>query len=139
MRLPLNFGTEKTVETEADSREQATQKPLENITVSISYTAKLTGNNSVGNDWSVSSYCEGNTIVRGKEQTITVPEIFTVECKAVERDNSPDIGYSDIIFSDLIIGFPETKTVTVYVRENRGRYSGNVATWSFTVTVVRLS
>ncbi len=107
----------------------------------ISYSARLIMNNSVGNEWSYGASFNGEYI--SSDSTITAtfygnkdPVIMLV---AVESDKAKDdTGRSSIALPDIAIGEQCTITETVDVRENDGRYSGNLAQWEFTVTIYRV-
>lgn len=104
----------------------------------ISFSAKRTSNNHVGNSWSVVATVGDTTIKKGKSATLKYgdADTFTIVCTATENDKTPDVGTATI---DVNVG--ELKngknkfTQTVVVTENAGRYTGNTAEWVFTITV----
>lgn len=106
--------------------------------VTISYSAKMVSNDHVGNSWSTYIEVGDTTIKKGKSAKVEVSTNDTIQivCNAVENDKIPDYGDSTIKIKvkDLKKGKNTFKS-SVFVTENRGRYSGNEAEWSFTVTV----
>ena len=110
---------------------------LGDATYTISYTARLSYNNHVGNSWGYGIEYFGERIESGIsiEASKLMPLSFTAY--ATEFDSYNDHGYASVRFESFDIGETQTKEVTVTVRENRGRYSGNTAGWTFTITVER--
>ena len=108
------------------------------IKVSLSYSAKMTSNDHVGNSWSTYIEVGDATIKKRKSAKLEVDSTDTIKiyCSAIENDKIPDEGSAtiEVPVKDLKKGKNTFKT-TVIVTENRGRYSGNQAEWSFTVTV----
>lgn len=101
----------------------------------ITYTATLTSNPHVGNSWSKGvqydgEYINNNEVIQMSERSLT--------CIAIEQDSYNDVGTCVIEFDPLDIGEWVTYTADVSVRENRGRYSGNVAWWKFEVKIERV-
>ena len=66
--------------------------------------------------------------------SIAAGDTITVSATITEEDKSPDIGTNSesytVTQSDLKNGF--SIRFKVDVRENKGRYSGSVATWNVT-------
>jgi hypothetical protein len=91
--------------------------------------ANLVENNHVGNDWGYNVSVNG-TVFRSIGQSITIKSSKLV-CKTsvVENDKIPD---SSLNTKTLKLG---DNYISNIVRENRGRYSGNTATWQFTINV----
>jgi len=58
--------------------------------------------------------------------------------KITESDTSPDVGSAkeDVEITQAYFDSGFTITQTVTVKENKGRYSGNKATWTITYTFV---
>ena len=109
-----------------------------NVTVSIKernmelyYNAYVENSNHVGNDWYHYSTINGAAYGEYGNETVTlkVGDKLTFYCKSTEEDSVPDVGSKTVKHtvteSDLINGF--TVEVDVYVKENRGRYSGKKA------------
>lgn len=94
----------------------------------INYSFVMTANFSVGNEWFKSIEYNGKSIRNG--QTITAPlnSGITIKGTVIESDSVPDVGSGNVY---LLLGGDE-KTIEIYVRENRGRYSGNFAIWELT-------
>ena len=101
----------------------------------ITYSARMTDNDHVGNSWSKGLEHEGLSIRSGS--VVVDDNELTVTVYAEERDSSTDYDESRVTFKNLAVGESETKKVYVYVTEDRGRYAGNTATWLFTITVQR--
>ena len=104
---------------------------------SVTYSAKLTQNNSVGNEWGVGlkyngEIFEGDFVIQQQKNNELELTAF-----AIEYDSLNDYGSQHINFGLLSVGETKTKQVVVIVRENNGRYTGNVAKWTFTITVKR--
>ena len=98
----------------------------------ISYTATLVSNAHVGSSWSKGvqydgEYIENDAVIQMSERSL--------KCVAIEQDSYDDVGTCLIDFEPLSVGEWVTYTAEVVVRENRGRYSGNVARWEFEVTI----
>ena len=101
----------------------------------VSWKAKLISNNSVGSDWGKFVTVGGENV--GSSPITVSGNVLTVDVKAVEYDSLNDVGRGSIDFYCDEITTSQTQTIRINVRENRGRYSGNVAVWEFTVTVTR--
>jgi hypothetical protein len=114
-----------------------TEEPLEPNQYRVTYDFYITRNNSVGNDWYEDLLYKGDFVRSGS--VLTLPKSFSFRCKITEHDASPDVGSKTVSFSNLEIGEKQEKTVYITVREDKGRYAGNTATWEATVTVERLS
>lgn len=112
---------------------------FEEATYEITYNAKLKQNNSVGNEWGYGIKYNDQSIKSGCTITKTAIAAMEITAFAIEYDSYNDRGSADVIFGFLEVGEKETQNVTVTVRENRGRYSGNTAKWVFEITVERIS
>jgi|GEM_PF-2075243 len=112
-------------------------KNSKEVTVSLvrSYMAY---NNSVGNDWSTEINVDGQSI-KYSDYTVSLKkgQSITITAKATEDDSIPDVGRASITltYDDLIKGKSYTEELSVIVRENRGRYSGNTAEWVFEIDI----
>lgn len=109
----------------------------EKFKVTISYSAKMASNDHVGNSWTTYIEVGDTTIKKGKSAKVEVTGEDTIKiiCNAIENDKSPDFGDAtiEIPVKDLKKG-KNTFKASVTVTEDRGRYSGNLAEWIFTVT-----
>ena len=101
----------------------------------VSWSAKLISNNHVGSDWRTFVTVGGEDV--GSSPITVNGNVLTVDVKAVEFDSLNDVGRDSMNFYCNKIGASQTQTIRVTVRENRGKYTGNVAVWEFTVTVTR--
>jgi hypothetical protein len=68
---------------------------------------------------------------------IAYSESLVFYAYAEEDDTVADKKKVRVDFESIKPGETLSKTVTVIVRENAGRYQGNRATWEFTITVNR--
>lgn len=101
----------------------------------IFYSLTLTDSNSVGNEWSKSITCNGSLIESGDTVAVPLNSAITITGTVTEHDSVPDHGSGSIrLTSDN-----STQNKTIYVRENRGRYSGNLAVWQLEGSIVLLS
>lgn len=102
-------------------------------------SATLQSNNHVGNEWSCSAKVNGKKIEEGKSISLKCAKgsKITLAAAATENDKIPDTGSSSktIKVSTLKAGEAAKYPVKVVVKENRGRYSGNTATWVFNFVV----
>lgn len=85
----------------------------------------MTANMSVGNEWLSSIEYNGKTLRNGDTITAPLNSGITITGTVIESDSVPDYGSGSVRLS-LDGG---EKTTEIYVRENRGRYSGNFAIW----------
>ena len=103
-------------------------------TMTISATATCGNYNSVGNEWAKEFYVNGSLITSSSQITLAVGDKVTVKAVITEEDKSPDIGTNSethtVTQADLDKGF--NLSFSVDVKENKGRYSGRIATWSVT-------
>lgn len=108
-------------------------------TIEITYTCKLTYNNSVGNEWR-KGVLYNDEFVDSGSNIIPPSDASTIALTfyATELDEYNDYGSYEVIFDIPQEGKSISKTITVNVRENNGRYTGNYATWTFYVTIERI-
>lgn len=106
--------------------------------VKLDFTAEVIVNNSVGNDWSYNVQLNGNTYYsqhNGIELDLDGRDLeFTLY--AEEYDTTlPDIGtvVLSVPYADVIKGDPLIFVETVTVKEDSGRYKGNIAEIEFTL------
>lgn len=85
----------------------------------------MTANMSVGNEWLSSIEYNGKSLRNGDTITAPLNSGITITGTVIESDSVPDYGSGSVRLS-LDGGEKATK---IYVRENRGRYSGNYAIW----------
>lgn len=102
------------------------------VTVTL-VSAELVENNSVGNEWAIAASANGKSLDEGSSITLNLKSTDTLKLKAVaeEQDKIPDVGSQTLNVKVSSITKSVNKTVEVVVTENRGRYSGNTATWEF--------
>mgnify|MGYP004463954207 CR=1 FL=1 len=110
--------------------EREENKKESDVEVTISDT--LLYNNSVGNDWSVEHYVNGEQLDEGKNTIhVTFGKQISIKTIATEYDSIPDVGTASGVIDgtkdSLISGCYSTHNVVV--TENRGRYTGSTAEW----------
>lgn len=98
----------------------------------VNMYAYMQSNNSVGNDWSYARYCNGQSVHDGFEITNASGDYATVEMYITENDSYPDSGYGS---TSIVLQDGYTTSFNITVVENRGRYSGNTATFTVDVSV----
>lgn len=97
---------------------------------SVSIYAYSVYENHVGHSWSRYYTYNGKKFSSGRDITVKNGNSVSFGVKIVENDSIPDVGRTTITFVPYN---KRTKTGTIYVRENRGRYSGNAAKWKVEV------
>lgn len=117
------------------------EKIFEEKTYVITYSAWIAYNNHVGNSWGYGLSYDGEYVESGSQITFddVSSSLQNIKVYAVEYDSLNDYGSAYVSFDSLNVGEKQTKSVAVFVSENRGRYSGNTAKWNFEITVERTS
>lgn len=92
--------------------------------INISYSREY--NNHVGNSWSKYCYYQGDDFSSGDLITAESNSYVEFSFTILERDSIPDYGYGYI---SVQLADGESSSCSIYVSENRGRYSGNTAKW----------
>lgn len=113
---------------------QSTSAAAKNVKIKITLvSAELTENNHVGNEWYTVASANGKEIAEGDSVVLTLKSTDSVKLKAYaeEQDKIPDSASEAASIKVVNITKTTTKTLKVTVVENRGRYSGNTATWKF--------
>ena len=103
-----------------------------NFTVSV--TSKRVYNNHVGNKWA-KAFTVGGLEIKKSAKVYVDPECgIAIQSEFEEDDKSPDYGWQYQVYipnkDEMTKGFKVVQTVYVY--EDRGRYSGNDACWEAT-------
>lgn len=109
-----------------------------NVKVKVTLVSmELTENNHVGNEWYTAGYINDKEIKEGSSVVLDLQATESIKLKgyAEEQDKIPDKGEATSSIKVSDVSKPVTKAVKVTVTENRGRYSGNTATWKFTFKV----
>ena len=101
----------------------------------VNMRASMQYNDHVGNDWVYDRYYNGGYVHDGTEVSGAPGTYAEVGMQITESDNSPDVGYGGTAIY-LQDGYQTSFDVTVF--ENRGRYSGNAASFTVNVTVTFL-
>lgn len=102
---------------------------------------KLVENNHVGNEWYTVASVNGKAVSEGTAVTLTLKPSDTIQLKAYaeEQDKIPDKATATATVKASSVTKTTTKALAVTVVENRGRYSGNTATWTFTYKLQKAS
>ncbi|WP_219835631.1 hypothetical protein [Paenibacillus sp. R14(2021)] len=102
--------------------------------------ASLDENNHVGNEWWSGAYVNGKPIDEGGSVTLNVKSTDTIKLKAEaqEQDKYPDDGEASTTVKAASVTKTITKALHVTVVENRGRYSGNTAQWTFAFQIQKV-
>lgn len=105
--------------------------------VEIRYAAQCDDYNHVGNAWTQAFYVDGEEVDGRVTRTLAAGELLTLETVITDADNSPDIGKDQrtVTLTEDTLTNGTSITATVEVRENRGRYAGNVAVWTVVYTI----
>ncbi|CAH1055259.1 hypothetical protein [Paenibacillus pseudetheri] len=103
-------------------------------------SADLVENNHVGNEWWWGGYVDGKEIADGESVTLNVSSSGTIKLRAEaqEQDKIPDDGEASASIKVSSLKSTQNKSLTVTVVENRGRYSGNTATWKFVFKIEKV-
>ncbi len=110
----------------------------ENVKIKVTLVSmELTENNHVGNEWYTAGYINGKEIDEGSSMVLDLKTTESVKLKAYaeEQDKIPDSAETSVSIQASAVTKTISKAVKVTVTENRGRYSGNTATWKFTFKV----
>ncbi|MEK4328520.1 hypothetical protein MKX70_22045 [Paenibacillus sp. FSL R7-0312] len=96
-------------------------------------SASLVENNHVGNEWWSGGYVDGEELAEGESVTINASSTGTIKllAEAQEQDKIPEEGSATVSIKVSTLKATQNKSLSVKVVENRGRYSGNTATWEF--------
>ena len=103
------------------------------VTYTVTASAKMLSNNSVGNDWSYYFEIDGKQIDKNRGVAINVKrgEPIPFYAKIVENDSICDIGSSSGEITPIDGSF-YVDDIYITVIENRGKYSGNTAKFQIT-------
>ena len=93
-------------------------------------------NNSVGNEWVHELWVDGKALEPGRDYPITITgsSALSVTARSTELDNIPDVGTASANIPIRQLA-REPLTINVRVRENRGRYAGNLAEWQHRLSI----
>ncbi|MNC27352.1 hypothetical protein D3C75_755220 [compost metagenome] len=117
---------------------QSTFAASKSIKVKVTLvSAELTENNHVGNEWYTTASINGKEISEDSSVVLDLKSTESVKLKAYaeEQDKIPESATATASIKASAITKAISKAVEVTVVENRGRYSGNTATWTFTFKV----
>lgn len=105
----------------------------------ITYYTSLSYNNSVGNEWGYGVKYNGEYVESGSRVEVSDTLLVDITAYVVEFDSYNDYSSKTVSFKPLCIGEKNSKEVTITVRENNGRYTGNTAQWVFEIIIERIS
>ena len=108
---------------------------VQNQCVYVRFESVSGSSNHVGNEWTYEVYVNGESLRRGQEIE-ACPNVFgciAITAIATESDTYPDVGRRTKRIS--IKNIPADIQIPVSVREDRGRYAGNIARWVFQFAV----
>lgn len=96
-------------------------------------SADLVENNHVGNEWWWGGFVNGEELEEGDSVTLDLSSTASIKLRAEaqEQDKIPDEGTANTSIKVSALKDTQNKSLTVTVVENRGRYSGNSASWKF--------
>lgn len=109
-----------------------------NVKIKVTLVSmELTENNHVGNEWYTAGSINGKEIAEGSSVVLDLKTTESIKLKAYaeEQDKIPDSAETSVSIKASEVTQTISKAVKVTVTENRGRYSGNTATWKFTFKV----
>jgi len=134
-----------TQETEAQSTPviaavlSATASPTTNpsVTMKVTISCQCPDYNHVGNEWSQYFNINEARVNTGKKLVLTAGETIVISTEITEYDDAKnDTATSrdtvEVTADDLEDGFSVTQTL--HVKENGGRYTGNIAVWTVVYT-----
>ncbi|SFJ49101.1 hypothetical protein SAMN02799624_04712 [Paenibacillus sp. UNC496MF] len=103
--------------------------------------ATLAQNDHVGNEWRTGGYVNGKEVPEGGSVTLNVKSTDAIKllAEAQEQDKYPDDGQASAAVKVSSVTKSLDKALSVTVTENRGRYSGNTAKWTFAFKIQRVS
>ncbi|MEK0317252.1 hypothetical protein [Cohnella sp. 56] len=121
---------------------QPTYAAEKNVKIKVTVVEiKLVENNHVGNEWYTAASVNGKEVSAGSSVTLTLKPSAMIQLKAYaqEQDKIPEDDTATASVKASSITKTTTKALSVVVTENRGRYSGNTATWKFTYKLQKAS
>ncbi|BCG58445.1 hypothetical protein [Paenibacillus sp. URB8-2] len=101
-------------------------------------SAELVENEHVGNEWWWGGYVNGKELEEGSSVTVSATGSIKLRAEAQEQDKYPEDGFDTVTVKLSSLKSSINKTLNVTVTENRGRYSGNTATWRFVFKIEKL-
>lgn len=109
------------------------QKAIDNLEIAtkgvyqINYDFVLESNDSVGNDWQKYVTYNDSYICAGDYITAPLNSIAVFNVTIIEDDSVPDMG---TVSFEISLENNEVSTANMIVKENKGRYYGNIAVWT---------
>jgi hypothetical protein len=118
----------------ADVTPSPTPSQISQANMKVNISCTCSNYNHVGNEWGQGFTINGQDISSGQTIKVNLNDTLQISSTVEEYDKIPDIGSASsnvtISADNLKNGF--TVQQSVNVRENRGQYSGNIATWNVT-------
>lgn len=106
------------------------------VQMRFSISSSCSNYNHVGYSWEEEFEINGKPVSKWGNITVAAGDKITLEASFTENDKSPDYGHARQVYTvkqeDMAKGFKVSFSVDV--REDKGRYSGCVATWNVTFT-----
>lgn len=96
----------------------------------------LLSNNHVGNEWGAITYYKDDDFYYSKTLTGIINSEIELKTEIIEYDKYPDY---DIEYVILKLKNNYKYSTTLRIRENKGRYTGNIAEWKVTYTVKQIN
>lgn len=118
--------------TETSALTKSTETAIAKQTYRIDYTFELISNHSVGDEWENEVFFDGQNVADHFTVTATPNATVTLRGTVTEKDKIPDKGSATIT---LVVRDGENITKEIVVRENGGKYTGNIAVWKWNCAV----
>lgn len=101
----------------------------------VSYSCNMRSNNHVGNNWSKELSVDDVVCASGSVITVEPGATIAIRLVITENDSRPDSDscVERIPVTDELCRNGYATSGELCVRENGGRYSGNTATWSYSI------
>ena len=130
--MPEAAKAQATAKPTAEPTAKPTKKPSTKAkSMDVVASATCSDYNSVGNNWTYVFYINGKKVGENSKIELTAGDEITVKAIVTDNDKSPDVGTNNskhtVTEKEIKDGF--TISFNVKVRENKGRYTGNTATW----------
>lgn len=112
------------------------------IVMQVYSYADLVDENNVGNEWDTMAKVNAQKLNEydSLQLEVTKSDVINISAGARERDQINDVGFNNsaVKINDLNLSKKNFRYIEVKVRENRGRYAGNIAIYKFTFVFERI-
>lgn len=107
----------------------------------VTWSANMKTNDHVGSNWGVSLEINSENLYSGSTVSLMPGEEFTINLAIVEEDSNPDKNsyYGKMLLTNEICQEGFMASGDLCVKENAGRYSGNIADWSFEIKLIPIN